>query len=373
MVTWDGGSNRQPFECLSRGLLDRDADVHVLSHEAHRALYEDLGATFHVLPLGEKEPGSRPSAAAERERVMDLWLSPKVAEAVAECLREAPSDVAIVDASLLTAFAACEVTATPYVVVHHSLPGSAWSGPRRDQFAALVEPVNEVRRGLGLDVASDFGALMSRAAAHIVPTAAELDGPVPWRLPMHYVGPLQPSGDPGAQIPDLPKRFVLVSFSTTWQRQVEVLQRTIDALAPLDHAVVVTTGPSVDPSELVPAGNTVVAAEVPHASVLHRAEVVVTHAGHGTVVSALTAGVPLVCIPMGRDQHDVTRRVVALGAGLAVGADDTASDLLQAVQSVLGERRFADHAAAVARSIAAHGGLGAALSIIDRCAEERHR
>ncbi|CAA9410549.1 MAG: hypothetical protein AVDCRST_MAG75-2720 [uncultured Propionibacteriaceae bacterium] len=36
------------------------------------------------------------------------------------------------------------------------------------------------------------------------------------------------------------------------------------------------------------------------------ASVVITHAGHGSVLKSLAAGVPLVCVPMGRDQKDNT-------------------------------------------------------------------
>ena len=36
----------------------------------------------------------------------------------------------------------------------------------------------------------------------------------------------------------------------------------------------------------------------------------------GTVTRALAAGVPLVCMPMGRDQPDVAARVIHAGAGL---------------------------------------------------------
>jgi UDP:flavonoid glycosyltransferase YjiC (YdhE family) len=338
----------------------------VLSHEAHRGLYQGLGATFNVLPVGDKTPGFRPSAVGERERVTGVWLSAEIAKAVVAVLRRTRFDVAIVDASLLTAFGGCEVAATPFVALHHSLPGAAWSGPRRDQFEALIGPVNEVRRSMGLDSVSDFGELMSLPAAHIVPTAARLDIPAPWPLPMHYVGPLQPTGGPDDAIPVLPERFVLVSFSTTWQRQVDVLQRTIDALAPLDRPVVVTTGPSVDPSELTAAANTIVVSELPHPLILDRVDVVLTHAGHGTVLSALAAGVPLVCMPMGRDQHDVAGRVVAVGAGVALDPHDIGPELLSAVLEVVGERRFIDAATEIARSIANHGGLHGALAVIDR-------
>ena len=371
VVTWDGGSNVQPFEVLCRGMLDRGFEVHVLSHEAHRRLYEAAGATFARLPVGDKAPGERPSASGELERVTGVWLSPEIAEAVVAMLLSARLDIAIVDVSLMTAFAACEATATPFIALHHTLPGATWAGPRRERFEAFVDPVNDVRRALGLAVLAGFGDLMATAAAHLVPTAATLDTPVPWELPLHYVGPLQPAGGDG-ELPDLPARFVLVSLSTTWQRQIDHLQQAIDALAPLDRAVVVTTGPSVEPSEVTAAANTVVTAELPHRRILHRVDAVVTHAGHGTVISALTAGVPIVCMPMGRDQHDITRRVLAVGAGVEIDPNSVRHELLAAVRQVIGEQRFADGAAAMARSIAGHGGVNEALAIIDRCVHE-HR
>jgi len=33
------------------------------------------------------------------------------------------------------------------------------------------------------------------------------------------------------------------------------------------------------------------------------ADLVITHAGHGTLMRALSHGLPLVCLPMGRDQN----------------------------------------------------------------------
>jgi UDP-glucoronosyl and UDP-glucosyl transferase len=41
-----------------------------------------------------------------------------------------------------------------------------------------------------------------------------------------------------------------------------------------------------------------------------------------TVLKALAAGVPLVCIPIGRDQKDNATRVLRLGAGLQVSKRD---------------------------------------------------
>ena len=57
---------------------------------------------------------------------------------------------------------------------------------------------------------------------------------------------------------------------------------------------------------------------VPHGEVLPHASLVVTHAGMGTVMSALSHGVPLLCLPLGRDQFFNAAMVERLGAGRAL-------------------------------------------------------
>jgi hypothetical protein len=75
--------------------------------------------------------------------------------------------------------------------------------------------------------------------------------------------------------------------------------------------------------------------------VLPSVDVVVSHAGLGTVTAALAHGVALVCHPFGRDQHLNAQRVEAVGAGVAVTSAD---ELADAVQRVLAENGFRTHA-----------------------------
>lgn len=65
----------------------------------------------------------------------------------------------------------------------------------------------------------------------------------------------------------------------------------------------------------------------------------------GTVTRALAHGLPLVCVPMGRDQDDVTARVVWHGAGLRVGRGASPAKLRPAVHRVLDEHAFRDQGA----------------------------
>ena len=93
-------------------------------------------------------------------------------------------------------------------------------------------------------------------------------------------------------------------MSTIYQDQLEVLRRAARALGALP--VLAGTGAGQCPS----------AAGGAAPRVLAEAAAVVTHAGHGTVLKALAAGVPALCLSQGRDQKDNTARVLRLGAGL---------------------------------------------------------
>ena len=91
----------------------------------------------------------------------------------------------------------------------------------------------------------------------------------------------------------------------------------------------------------------------PHAPVLSHADVVITHAGHGSVIKALAAGVPLVCIPHGRDQRDNTARVVAAGAGLRLSRRASATAIWDAVHRLLTEPSYRANAEWLAEAFGA--------------------
>ena len=111
---------------------------------------------------------------------------------------------------------------------------------------------------------------------------------------------------------------VLVAMSTPFMEHVDQLQRAVTPLGTLPVKGLVTTGPAIDPDRIdAPAGLTVVRS-APHREVLAHTDVLLTHGGHGTVMKGLVAGVPIVCMPTGRDQPDNAARLVHRGAGLKV-------------------------------------------------------
>jgi MGT family glycosyltransferase len=146
--------------------------------------------------------------------------------------------------------------------------------------------------------------------------------------------------------------LVLVGLSSTFMDHADHLRRIAAALGDLPVRGLVTTGPAVDPREIEAPANVQVVRSAPHSQVLDHAAAVVTHAGHGTVIKALAAGVPLVCLPLGRDQLDNAARVAAHGAGLRLRPKAKPQAIAKAVRRVIDDPSFADGARRIGAAIA---------------------
>jgi UDP:flavonoid glycosyltransferase YjiC (YdhE family) len=134
---------------------------------------------------------------------------------------------------------------------------------------------------------------------------------------------------------------------------VAAYQAVLDAVDGLKVRVLLTVGRSFDPASLprIPP-NVHVETWVPQADSLGSAAVVCCHGGSGTTFGALSAGVPLVVVPMFADQPANGRRLTATGAGIVVepsggdrdtmgafGPADTAR-IRSAIESVLTETSY---------------------------------
>jgi UDP:flavonoid glycosyltransferase YjiC (YdhE family) len=98
--------------------------------------------------------------------------------------------------------------------------------------------------------------------------------------------------------------------------------------------------------------NVVIVHSAPHDIVMKQVSLVVTHGGHGTVARALSHGVPLLVIPMGRDQGDNAARVFAHGAGLTLTTDAAKEAIASAVIQLIAKPHFREAAARLGEVIA---------------------
>ncbi|MFC6937049.1 glycosyltransferase [Actinomadura yumaensis] len=167
--------------------------------------------------------------------------------------------------------------------------------------------------------------------------------------------------------------LALASLSSTFMDQRALLQRIAEALGTLPVRGLLTTGPAVDPATVPAPGNVLVTAAAPHSAALSHAAVTVTHAGHGTVVKSLAAGVPLVCMPLGRDQGEVARRVDLAGAGITVGKGASPRTIARAVEKVLHDPSYRREARRLADEIAAETATDRAVAELEALAERAGR
>jgi hypothetical protein len=162
--------------------------------------------------------------------------------------------------------------------------------------------------------------------------------------------------------------IVLVGFTSNFQDQGPLLRRVVEALSTLPVRAVVTRGQMLDADEVTGTANVAVVASAPHNQILAEAALAVTHCGHGTTMKALAAGVPMVCVPMGRDQDDNAARVVHHGVGVRLSPRAAVAAIRGAVLDVLGNDRYRAGAAAMAAAIAEEARSADAVTEIETVA-----
>jgi UDP:flavonoid glycosyltransferase YjiC (YdhE family) len=209
---------------------------------------------------------------------------------------------------------------------------------------------NAVRANLGLQPLAHLADQIFAAQRFLMATSWAYDF-APAVLPdfFAYVGPQlddnlwsKPWASPFAA--DDARPLALVSFSTTFQDQANMLQQVVDGLATLDIRAVVTLGGSIRPDEVRGAANVHIVESAPHTLLLREASLVISHGGHGTVMKAAIAGLPQLIVPHGRDQHDNAMRISHRGAGLTVERSSNAAAVRAAVLRLLSEETFAKNA-----------------------------
>jgi UDP:flavonoid glycosyltransferase YjiC (YdhE family) len=394
MAVIDGGGTLPPALGVAAELVRRGHSVTVLSDPTVEASAAAAGCAFlpwraaphfdsvddQTAMVTEFERGSPlRQFAAIRDRLI-VGGAPGFADDVVRALTDHPADALLVEAVVPGILIGAQTAGLPtaalmpnvYLRPTPGLPqmGTGWRpgrgpvGRARDavvrglvgRFTATCTPgLNTTLTAHGLPGVGDMWELLDRCTEVLVLTSPSFDFPA--RLPanVHYVGPQldDPEWATAATWrPDGDRPLVLVAGSSTFQRQTDLLRRAATALGELPVRGVVTTGRAVDPADVPAPANVRVVRAAPHRTVLAEAAAMVTHAGHGSVLKALAAGVPLVCLPMGRDQKDNTVRVLRLRAGVRVRQQAPPDRIAAAVRSVLDDRGYATAAAAFADRLA---------------------
>jgi len=310
IVTWDGGGNVGPAIALGQRLRQRGNDVRLMGWESLRSRTAAAGLKFSTYLSVPPWPAD---LAHE-----DGWAAIEAAlggEATTEDIRRVaaadPPDLIVYDCMMTAADAAVrELDVRSVALVH-----------------VLYQPfVHE----WGNDVLkTDVLTMLDRADLVLATSPPGFDFPAPIPANTHYVGAITAPLSAGAtaldgldlrQLREPGDPWVLISLGTTLQRQHVAVPVILEALAELPVRVLLTTADLPLLNGLALPKNALRRGFAPHEQLLPYVELVVCHGGLSTVSTALAFGVPMVCLPQGREQPLNANRLTQVGAGITLGA-----------------------------------------------------
>jgi UDP:flavonoid glycosyltransferase YjiC (YdhE family) len=357
VVSWDGGGNIPSALNLSTRLVRRGHRVRVLGWESMASRVAAAGLEFATYPSVPPWPTGLPLDDEWEERALPMLRGPDARDDILAAADEFAADVLVVDCMLGAGLEAVPMLGLPAAVLVH-LQHTLFRYEYGDE-ATLAH------RARLLDAADVVLALVPPGfeEPHRLPANTRYVGPV------NDPGPLAPlEADDAALLDEPGDPWVLLSLSTTLQGQAAAVPRMLDALAGLPVRVLLTLGGVLPVTDVRAPPNVWVRGFVRHELLLPHMAAVISHGGLSTITAAMTAGVPVLCIPQGRDQSDNADRVVASGMGRAVAADATRAEVGAALTGLLDDPASRRQARRFAAAIAGLGGGDVATDEVEHLA-----
>ncbi|HEV7527704.1 MAG TPA: glycosyltransferase [Solirubrobacteraceae bacterium] len=373
-----------PMIALGRALVARGHDVTLQTWTRWREHVEAEGMTFATAPEYQVFP-SGPEPLDFYEAVVHATLDTR------PLVRELRPHVAVSDILTLAPALAAELegvrcaTLIPHVHPHMArdfpiyslgarMPRSGlgralWRRAQRPVDAGLelgrVE-LNRTRERVGLKPLAHVHGGISHELA-LVATFPQLEYPRPWPDNVHVVGPLMwEPPTPDVDLPPGDAPLVLVAPSTAQDTEHRLLAAALRGLADAPVRVLATWNRRLPPRPLPVPENTRLVEWVSYARTMPRCDVVVCHAGHGTLVRALASGCAVVACPAIGDMNENAARVDWAGAGVRVPRRFATPRVLQlAVERALGDSSIKGRAAELATWAQGHDAGTSAARLVE--------
>jgi UDP:flavonoid glycosyltransferase YjiC (YdhE family) len=344
IISWDGGGNVPPALNLGARLVHLGHHVRLLGWESMKSRAAIAGLEFATYSSVPPLPSGVTLQQAWKEHVVPALLGRGTQDDIRTEIGDFAPDVVVVDCMIGAGLEVADTLDLPRAVLIHVLYSTF-----RDKWG------NKATRRKNAAYLDNAGQVLVLA-----PPGFDID----YRLPANTsnVGPITdpaPSPPLSTRMAELlaepGKPWVLLSLGTTLQDQAAALPRILEAVAQLPIRVLLTLGGVLQPSAINSPPNVTVCDFIPHDLLMSHMAAVVSHGGLSTVTAALATGVPLVCIPQGRDQPDNAKRIVASGVGRAVDKNAPPSEIAAAIERVLTDPSIPDKTNHFANVIAALG------------------
>lgn len=379
---WDGGGAVPPVLSVAGALVGRGHDVRVLADPVLRDEVEAVGArhvpwttaphrtvrTIDTEIIRDWEARTSVGGLLLARDRLSVGPADRFARDTRAEIDRRPPDAVVNEMLVLGTQVAAEAARVPHALLSTTVfplpapgrpafglglkPGGGRAARLRDtaldhlgerMWDRALPALNRAREQQGVNPLGHVIDQFGRADRMLVLTSEHFDYPLDPPPPgVRYTGPRleDPSWAGSWTAPPGDAPLVLVGLSTTYQDQTALLRRIVAALGRLPIRGLVTTGPTIAASDLQAPANVTVVDAAPHAEVLREASAVITHAGHGTVIKALAHGVPLLTIPIGRDQPDTAARAVHAGTALRLRPSASEAKIGRALRRVLHEPGF---------------------------------
>jgi UDP:flavonoid glycosyltransferase YjiC (YdhE family) len=325
-----------PMIALGCALAARGHEVTLQTWERWRAPIEAEGLKFapapeyHVFPSGPEPLDFYEAVVHATRDTLPLVAELKPEVVVADILTLAPALAAelqhIPCATLIPHVYPQGELGMPIYSIGARLPHTAlghafWRATHRllDNGLQLGRTqLNRTREQVGLQPVTHVHGGTSRELA-LVATFPQLEYPRAWSDGVHIVGPLMwepPAADVELPPGDLP--LVLVAPSTAQDPEHRMLAAALRGLADAPVRVLATWNRRLPPRSLPVPNNARLVEWVSYSRTMPLCDVVVCHAGHGTLVRALSSGCAVVACPAVGDMNENAARLDWAGAGVRV-------------------------------------------------------
>jgi len=360
IATWEGGGNTFPAYHLGSRLVRRGHCVRMLGWPSMAARAAAAGIEFTAYPSVPPWPAGLRQDDAWEDRMVPLLHGTATRDDILAAAGTFSPDVLVTDCMLGAGFDAAQKLRLPAAALVHVLYAPFvrdWGGQVMP--AAVAGLLAGVQRVLvlappGLDEPAD------------IPANTAIVGPIT------RPGPGAPTDSGGwdvlARLGEPGRPWVLLSLSTTEQGQAAALPAMLSAVGRLPVRVLLTLGGAVRAAAVSAPPNVTVRDFVPHELVLPHMSAAVSHGGLSSITTSLAAGVPLVCVPRGREQPLNAARVAACGAGRVVAPGASAAELAACIAAVLADGAARTAARRFAAAIAALGAGQVATDEVEQLA-----
>lgn len=159
--------------------------------------------------------------------------------------------------------------------------------------------------------------------------------------------------------------LIYASLGTLQNQRPEIFECIANACLNMNVQLVISLGnPNAECVNL--AGNPIVVPFAPHQKIIERSQLVITHAGMNTVLTALSCGVPIVAIPITNEQPGIAERLKRTKAGEAIQLKNLNEKMLRdVITKVLTQTNYRENAQRMKQNILEAGGVVRAVDIIE--------